>query len=293
MIYHPTLSPDTHTEAEIERLNARIKRINKFKRILQSSTVDLNELRTISWNGIPDELRPMAWQMLLGYLPANSDRRINTLERKRKEFVDGVKQAFVRGTAGLDQTIWHQISIDVPRTNPHIPLYGFETTQRSLERILYVWAIRHPASGYVQGINDLVTPFFQVFLSAYIGIFHNNPSYSSRFTNITTDGDVEIFNPNSLPKEVLDVVEADSFWCLTKLLDGIQDNYIHTQPGIQRQVTGLRDLVQRIDNSLTKHLAEQGVEFIQFSFRWMNCMLMRELSVKNTIRMWDTYMVSL
>lgn len=104
---------------------------------------------------------------------------------------------------------------------------------------------------------------------------------------------MEIFNPNSLPKEVLDVVEADSFWCLTKLLDGIQDNYIHTQPGIQRQVTGLRDLVQRIDNSLTRHLAEQGVEFIQFSFRWMNCMLMRELSVKNTIRMWDTYMVSL
>lgn len=104
---------------------------------------------------------------------------------------------------------------------------------------------------------------------------------------------METFNPNSLPKEVLDVIEADSFWCLTKLLDGIQDNYIHTQPGIQRQVAGLRDLVQRIDNSLTKHLAEQGVEFIQFSFRWMNCMLMRELSVKNTIRMWDTYMVNL
>ena len=32
------------------------------------------------------------------------------------------------------------------------------------ERILYIWAMRHPASGYVQGINDLVTPFFVVFL---------------------------------------------------------------------------------------------------------------------------------
>lgn len=32
------------------------------------------------------------------------------------------------------------------------------------ERILFIWAIRHPASGYVQGINDLVTPFFIVFL---------------------------------------------------------------------------------------------------------------------------------
>jgi hypothetical protein len=40
-----------------------------------------------------------------------------------------------------------------------------------LERILYVWAIRHPASGYVQGINDLATPFFEVFLSAYVGMW--------------------------------------------------------------------------------------------------------------------------
>ncbi|KAI5784282.1 rab-GTPase-TBC domain-containing protein [Pyronema domesticum] len=272
MIYHPTISSDTHTAVEIERLNARFSRINKFKKILQETTVDLAELRKISWNGIPEELRPMAWQLLLGYLPTNADRRVNALERKRKEFTDGVKQAFSRGTESLDQVIWHQISIDVPRTNPHLQLYGFEATQRSLERILYVWAIRHPASGYVQGINDLVTPFFQVFLSSYI------------------DCDVETFDPGTLPKEVMDVVEADSFWCLTKLLDGIQDNYIHTQPGIQRQVVALQELVSRIDTALAQHLADTGVEFIQFSFRWMNCMLMRELSVKNTIRMWDTYM---
>ena len=31
---------------------------------------------------------------------------------------------------------------------------------------------------------------------------------------------------------------------------------------------------------------------MQFAFRWMNCLLMREISVKGTIRMWDTYLVS-
>lgn len=36
------------------------------------------------------------------------------------------------------------------------------------ERILFIWAIRHPASGYVQGMNDLVTPFFVVFLSEHV-----------------------------------------------------------------------------------------------------------------------------
>lgn len=242
----------------------------------------------------------MTWQLLLGYLPANSERRVTLLERKRKEYLEGVRQAFGEGTAankmstnsglaglasnppvttgrgrGLDEVLWHQIVIDVPRTNPHLPLYQFEATQRSLERILYVWALRHPASGYVQGINDLVTPFWQVFLGMYV-----------------VDCNVEEgLDPGQLPKQVLDVVEADTFWCLTKLLEGIQDNYIVAQPGIHRQVAALRDLTARIDERLAKHFEEEQVEYMQFSFRWMNCLLMRELSMASVIRMWDTYMV--
>ena len=234
----------------------------------------------------------MSWKLLLGYLPTSSERRVATLERKRKAYLDGVRQAFPERSTntpsdtsrtstskqarirGLDEALWHQISIDVPRTSPHLQLYSYEATQRSLERILYVWAIRHPASGYVQGINDLVTPFWQVFLGSYI-----------------TDNNVESgMDPGQLPKPVLDAVEADSFWCLTKLLDGIQDNYIFAQPGIVRQVGALRDLTTRIDAGLAKHLENEGVEFMQFSFRWMNCLLMREVSVQNVIRMWDTYM---
>ena len=40
---------------------------------------------------------------------------------------------------------------------------------RRFERILYIWAYRNPGSGYVQGINDLVTPFYVVFLDRYVG----------------------------------------------------------------------------------------------------------------------------
>ncbi|KAL1956595.1 hypothetical protein VTO42DRAFT_7006 [Malbranchea cinnamomea] len=277
--------------SELTAHSVRISRINKFKRILQSSTVPLSDLRDLSWSGIPEEVRAMTWQLLLGYLPTNSERRVSTLERKRNEYLEGVREAFDRalspsqpnqastpskvgGRRGLDEAIWHQISIDIPRTNPHIELYGYEATQRSLERILYVWAIRHPASGYVQGINDLVTPFWQVFLATYV-----------------TNFDIETgMDPGQLPKPVLDAVEADTFWCLTKLLDGIQDNYVYAQPGIHRQVNALHDLTRRIDSALAKHLEKEGVEFMQFSFRWMNCLLMREISIKNIIRMWDTYM---
>jgi hypothetical protein len=103
-----------------------------------------------------------------------------------------------------------------------------------LERILYIWAIRHPASGYVQGINDLLTPFFQVFLQE-----HFNPG-----------ADIENSDPSTLSKEILANIEADSYWCLTKLLDGIQDNYTHAQPGITRQITRLKELITRIDGTV-------------------------------------------
>ncbi|KAI4195188.1 MAG: hypothetical protein LQ350_007362 [Teloschistes chrysophthalmus] len=291
LINHPPL-PLNATPKEAEAHSTRISRINKFKKLLQATSTPLSDLRDSAWSGIPEEVRAISWQLLLGYLPTSSERRVATLERKRKEYLEGVRQAFDRGPSGsstpslrtatsafarnrgLDEALWHQISIDVPRTSPHIKLYSYEATQRSLERILYVWAIRHPASGYVQGINDLVTPFWQVFLGMYI-----------------TDLNVESgMDPGQLPRPVLDAVEADSFWCLSKLLDGIQDNYIFAQPGIVRQVSALKDLTTRIDSGLAKHLENEGVEFMQFSFRWVNCLLMREVSVGCIIRMWDTYM---
>ena len=39
---------------------------------------------------------------------------------------------------------------------------------------------------------------------------------------LTVDTDPETFDPGKLPSDVLDSIEADSFWCLSALLDGIQ-----------------------------------------------------------------------
>ncbi|KAI0696694.1 rab-GTPase-TBC domain-containing protein [Cytidiella melzeri] len=266
---------DDGTELSEKALRERSIRLNRRQRFLDCATnedVSMPQLRKLAWNGVPEDLRPVAWPLLLGYLPLSAHVRMSTLARKRSEYLSLVELAFARNKDGLDQQIWHQIEIDVPRTRPGVPLWMHASTQRSLERILYVWAIRHPASGYVQGINDLVTPFYQVFLSAYI------------------DSDPEEFDPAKLPTEALNAVEADSFWCLSRILNGIQDNYIAGQPGIQRSVKRMAELVARIDPPLSAHLEAENVEFMQFAFRWMNCLLMREISVKNTVRMWDTYL---
>lgn len=48
-----------------------------------------------------------------------------------------------------------------------------------------MWHMRHPASGYVQGINDIVTPFLIVFLSDYVDINLDTLVLPSDFSKIT------------------------------------------------------------------------------------------------------------
>uniref|UniRef100_A0A2D4FIK7 Rab-GAP TBC domain-containing protein n=2 Tax=Micrurus corallinus TaxID=54390 RepID=A0A2D4FIK7_MICCO len=144
-------------------------RLEKFRQLLSSQNTDLDELRKCSWPGVPREVRPVTWRLLSGYLPANMERRKLTLQRKREEYFGFIEQYYDSRNEEHHQDTYRQIHIDIPRTNPLIPLFQQPLVQEIFERILFIWAIRHPASGYVQGINDLVTPFFVVFLSEYVG----------------------------------------------------------------------------------------------------------------------------
>lgn len=123
--------------------------------------------------------------------------------------------------------------------------------QEMFERILFIWAIRHPASGYVQGINDLVTPFFIVFLQDVLEPGCTNFKYITLINSYNTvpflGTDLEKFDISTLSVDTRNAIEADSFWCLSKFLDCIQDNYIFAQLGIQEKVNQLKDLIHRID----------------------------------------------
>lgn len=44
-------------------------------RFVIEQVVDLDALRELAWSGVPSDLRPVCWQLLLGYLPPNRERR--------------------------------------------------------------------------------------------------------------------------------------------------------------------------------------------------------------------------
>eukprot|EP00668_Euglena_longa_P031753 GGOE01041004.1.p1 GENE.GGOE01041004.1~~GGOE01041004.1.p1 ORF type:complete len:438 (+),score=140.13 GGOE01041004.1:132-1316(+) len=268
--------------------------LTKFDQLLSSDSVDLDQLRSLAWQGVPSAHRPFVWKLLMGYLPSNAERRERDAARKQREYTEYVAQYFntdsrITDDGTLDNAsssaiteeevaMRRQIHIDVPRTNPDIPLYQNKTIQQSLERILYIWSVRHPASGYVQGLNDLATPFLTVFLAPLIEDI------------CTVDLATASQRLATIPADTLREVEASTFWCFSRLLDSIQDHYTFAQPGIQKMIHKLKDLIRRVDGKLFDHLHALGVDFLQFAFRWVNCLFLRELPMPMAIRLWDTYL---
>ena len=61
------------------------------------------------------------------------------------------------------------------------------------------------------------------------------------------------------------MIEADSYWCMSKLLDGIQDNYTFAQPGIQTKVSALKELTLRIDGGFLYYCMYILMEKIQYT----------------------------
>ncbi|KAF8090824.1 hypothetical protein N665_0465s0006, partial [Sinapis alba] len=230
----------------------------KFNKVLSETTVILEKLRELAWNGVPHYMRPDVWRLLLGYAPPNSDRREAVLRRKRLEYLESVGQFY-----DLPDSERSEDDINMLRqTVPDVSFFQQAHVQKSLERILYTWAIRHPASGYVQGFNDLVTPFLALFFCSM----------------------------SDLSAETISDVEADYYWCLTKLLDGMQEHYTFAQHGIHRLVFKLKELIRRIDEPVARHMEEQGLEFLQFAFWWYNCLLIREIPYSIINSLWDTYL---
>ncbi|KAE8718322.1 GDSL-motif lipase 7 [Hibiscus syriacus] len=210
-------------------------RVLKFTKELSMQMVVIERLRELAWSGIPSYMRPDVWRLLLGYAPPNSDRREGVLRRKRIEYLDCVAQFY-----DIPDTERSDDEINMLRQQPQI--------QKSLERVLYTWAIRHPASGYVQGINDLVTPFLVVFLSEYL------------------DGSIDCWSISDISSANISNIEADCYWCLSQLLDGMQDHYTFAQPGIQRLVFKLKELVRRIDEPVLNMWRTKDLNFFNLLF---------------------------
>nr|CCC48440.1 conserved GTPase activating protein, fragment [Trypanosoma vivax Y486] len=256
--------------------------------ILARDPVPLDELRFISHRGCPAAHRYEVWCYLTGHLQPQKSCRMAVLTRKRQEYASYVQCSYesvdwdaafraqdaaagvVTGVNGLGSSasllcsagcasatplslpsnselmMLKQIRKDVPRMSAGVVYLNHRRVQLSMERSLYIWSLRHPACGYVQGMDDFIIPFISVVLA-------------NRFCKSKTVVELHSLNEEILDKlfsidvvseeEWLHTIEADTYW-----------------------------------------MVSYEINFSEFAFRWMNCLLLRELNATQSLRLWDTYL---
>ena len=275
----------TNDESKISLKNQ--KTIKKIKEICSQDFISIEELRNICWKGIPSDdplIRAECWKILLGLYPLKKELKVSIIKRKKDEYID-MCNLYSNALSNPDEVmneeelkIYRQIQKDNPRTMPESSLFQHEKIQFMLTRVLYIWSLRHPASGYVQGFNDLCIPFFIVY-------------FLEKFPEKNVDTILKL-NENEFKKlseETLTEIETTIYFSLTKLLDRIQTNYTINQPGITLMIKKMELIIEKVDPKLYDYLKKFEIDYVQFCFRWMNCFLIREFPVKLILRLWDAY----
>jgi hypothetical protein len=267
---------------------------------LTEDVIDLEKLRKLCWSGCPNEFRAECWGVLTGYYPLTHANRVDFLRRKRAEYGSYVSTMYstvdwnkvlAEGDSGVamvgseEIANMKQIRKDVPRVGT-MKVLLCNKIQGIMERVLFIWSVRHPACGYVQGMNDLLTPFLFVLLVDQVVACNGRVSYFSGFKTVEECEEAIA----SIKEEDWAVLEADLYWNLSRVLARLQENYTFNQRGCHEMVKKLEGLMKVIDPTLCKHLEYVGVTFPEFAFRWMNCLLLREISAHQALRLWDTYL---
>ncbi|CAH2063529.1 unnamed protein product [Thlaspi arvense] len=149
----------------------------------------------------------------------------------------------------MSEWLWtlHRIVVDVVRTDSHLEFYEDPRNLGRMSDILAVYAWVDPATGYCQGMSDLVSPF--------VVLFEDNADAFWCFEMLIrrTRANFQIEGPT----------------------------------GVMDQLQTLWHILQLTDKEIFSHLSRIGAESLHFAFRMLLVLFRRELSFNEALRMWE------
>ncbi|AEC10281.1 Ypt/Rab-GAP domain of gyp1p superfamily protein [Arabidopsis thaliana] len=183
---------------------------------------------------------------------------------RNAEIVDGLRISDVPEMASVKDTpsrvgnvtedrvsewLWtlHRIVVDVVRTDSHLEFYEDPGNLGRMSDILAVYAWVDPATGYCQGMSDLVSPF--------VVLFEDNADAFWCFEMLIrrTRANFQMEGPT----------------------------------GVMDQLQSLWHILQITDKDIFSHLSRIGAESLHFAFRMLLVLFRRELSFNEALRMWE------
>ena len=135
----------------------------------------------------------------------------------------------------------------------------FETHSDVLERMLYIFAKMNKDVGYVQGMNEIISPIYYCY---------------------------------SLDKTCdLDSIEADTFWSFSLLMEDIKKHFININDkkkgGICDKVNLFELMVSKIHKEIYLKFQNKNLRIFHFAFRWINLFFSQQFILPDLIRIWD------
>lgn len=92
-----------------------------------------------------------------------------------------------------------------------------------------------------------------------------------------------------LAEDTLMAIEADSYWCISKMLEYVVRNYTKGFGGQHEAYSQVQELLFKIDEELYTHLFKEKIDLFAFSFRCISTMMLRMFNPVVGIRLFDTY----
>ncbi|PIN13107.1 Ypt/Rab-specific GTPase-activating protein GYP7 [Handroanthus impetiginosus] len=149
----------------------------------------------------------------------------------------------------VSEWLWtlHRIVVDVVRTDSHLDFYEDTKNLARMSDILAVYAWVDPATGYCQGMSDLLSPF--------VVLFEDNADAFWCF-------------------EML----------LRRMRDNFK---MEGPTGVMKQLQALWHILELTDKEMFSHLSHIGAESLHFAFRMLLVLFRRELSFNEALCMWE------
>ena len=83
-------------------------------------------------------------------------------------------------------------------------------------------------------------PFLLVFLGEYLPYNQKDVKFDP--------------SPEVLPIDTLNAIEADLYWCVSRIIKGVTSNYTQGFDGLRIAYARVEDLMVKIDSDLFEHL---------------------------------------